>query len=103
MRQAQSSRYRLGGASHGSGSLDIAGPICRLGSGAADLHRPADHAWSLPAHLQASLLVQENADPDVIAELEAFLRPAGAGTRRLHAHRGSRAPDDIAGAHSRRH
>ena len=45
-------------------------------------------------HTSASLLVQENADPDVLADLEAFLRRTVSRDPSLYRH-GTEGPDDM--------
>lgn len=68
MRQAL---YRLGVATDGQGFFEITEPIARwvaeqrIGTGLLTI-------WC--SHTSASLLVQENADPDVRADLEDFFR-----------------------------
>lgn len=71
-------------ATQGRGLLDITGPICRwvddqtIGTGLLTI-------WC--RHTSASLLVQENASPDMRADLEDFLRkivPEGPGHYRHH-------------------
>jgi secondary thiamine-phosphate synthase enzyme len=87
MKQAQ---HRLLVATDGQGLVDITGPVSRwiaaqrIGNGLLTI-------WC--RHTSASLLVQENADPDVRADLECFFRrlvPENAGYR--HQDEG---PDDM--------
>jgi secondary thiamine-phosphate synthase enzyme len=87
MRQAM---HRLTVATTGQGLVGITEPVCRwvatqpIATGLLTI-------WC--RHTSASLLVQENADPDVQADLEAFFRrlvPERAGYR--HEDEG---PDDM--------
>jgi secondary thiamine-phosphate synthase enzyme len=82
--------HRLTIATNGQGLVDVTGPVCRwvavqaIATGLLTI-------WC--RHTSASLLVQENADPDVRADLEAFFRrlvPENAGYR--HEDEG---PDDM--------
>ena len=82
--------HRLTVDTHGQGLVEITEPVCRwvaaqrIGTGLLTI-------WC--RHTSASLLVQENADPDVRADLEAFFRrlvPENAGYR--HQDEG---PDDM--------
>ena len=84
--------HRLEVATPGRGLVDITGPVRRwlaaqgVGTGLLTL-------WC--RHTSASLLVQENADPDVRADLESFFRrlvPDGGTARYRHAAEG---PDDM--------
>jgi secondary thiamine-phosphate synthase enzyme len=45
-------------------------------------------------HTSASLVIQENADPDVLADLEAFMRRLVPWEERLYRHR-TEGPDDM--------
>lgn len=45
-------------------------------------------------HTSASLVVQENADPDVLKDLEAFMRRLAPWNEALYAHR-TEGPDDM--------
>jgi secondary thiamine-phosphate synthase enzyme len=87
MRQAL---HRLTVATNGQGLVEFTEPVCRwvatqsIATGLLTI-------WC--RHTSASLLVQENADPDVRADLEAFFRrlvPEHAGYR--HEDEG---PDDM--------
>lgn len=82
--------HRLTVDTHGKGLVEITEPVCRwvasqqIGTGLLTI-------WC--RHTSASLLVQENADPDVRADLEAFFQrlvPENAGYR--HQDEG---PDDM--------
>jgi secondary thiamine-phosphate synthase enzyme len=82
--------HRLSVCTSGQGLIDVTALVCRwvelqgIQSGLLTI-------WC--RHTSASLLVQENADPDVRADLEAFLQrlvPEGAGY--AHAAEG---PDDM--------
>jgi secondary thiamine-phosphate synthase enzyme len=84
------SQYRLTVATEGQGLIEITQPVCRwvaaqrIGTGLLTI-------WC--RHTSASLLVQENADPDVRADLEAYfsrVAPEHAGYRH-HAE----GPDDM--------
>jgi secondary thiamine-phosphate synthase enzyme len=63
--------HRLGIATHGRSLVDVTGPICRW-SGDQGIDTGLLTIWC--RHTSASLLVQENASPDVHADLEAFFR-----------------------------
>lgn len=84
--------HRLPFQTLGRGLTDVTAPVCdwveaqRLGTGLLTI-------WC--RHTSASLLVQENASPDVRADLEAFLArlvPDGGAGRYRHAEEG---PDDM--------
>ena len=45
-------------------------------------------------HTSASLLIQENADPDVLADLESFMRASGLARSSLYRHT-TEGPDDM--------
>ena len=89
MRQRQ---HRLEVETRGRGLVEVTGPVCRwvaaqgIGAGLLTL-------WC--RHTSASLLVQENASPEVWADLEDFLGqlvPEGGASRYRHAEEG---PDDM--------
>jgi secondary thiamine-phosphate synthase enzyme len=87
MKQAQ---HRLSVATNGQGLVEITAPV-RDWVAAQHIATGLLTIWC--RHTSASLLVQENADPDVRADLEAFFRrlvPEGAGYR--HEDEG---PDDM--------
>jgi secondary thiamine-phosphate synthase enzyme len=87
MIQAQ---HRLTIATDGQGLVDVTTPICDWVA-AQNIATGLLTIWC--RHTSASLLVQENADPDVRADLEAFfhrLVPENAGYR--HQDEG---PDDM--------
>jgi|SRR5579871_1211465 len=87
MRQAL---HRLTIATRGQGLVAITGPV-RNWLAQQDIETGLLTMWC--RHTSASLLVQENADPDVRADLEAFFRrlvPEGTGYR--HQEDG---PDDM--------
>ncbi|MCW8088292.1 secondary thiamine-phosphate synthase enzyme YjbQ [Sabulicella glaciei] len=76
----------------GRGLLDITGHV-RAWAGAQGIETGLLTLWC--RHTSASLLVQENASPDVRADLEAFLArlvPDGGADRYRHAEEG---PDDM--------
>jgi secondary thiamine-phosphate synthase enzyme len=84
--------HRIEVTTRGRGLHDLTGQVCRwtaeqrLGTGLLTL-------WC--RHTSASLLVQENASPEVQADLEAFLRrlvPDGGDGRYRHEEEG---PDDM--------
>lgn len=88
MRQAI---HTLGVATHGAGLVEITGPVASwlAGQGAA-----RGLLTLFCRHTSASLLIQENADPDVRADLERYfarLAPEAPG-RYAHAAEG---PDDM--------
>lgn len=87
MRQAL---HRLTVCTAGQGLVDVTALICRW----VESQRVQSGLLTIWCrHTSASLLVQENADPDVRADLEAFLRrlvPEGAG----YAHE-AEGPDDM--------
>ncbi len=84
--------HRIEVATRGRGLVEVTAPI--LGWVAAQgIATGLLTVWC--RHTSASLLVQENADPDVRADLEAFFRhlvPDGGGERYRHAAEG---PDDM--------
>lgn len=87
MRQAL---HRLTIATNGQGLIDVTEPVCRWVA-AQGIATGLLTIWC--RHTSASLLVQENADPDVRADLEAFFRrlvPENVGYR--HEDEG---PDDM--------
>jgi secondary thiamine-phosphate synthase enzyme len=87
MRQAL---HRLSVATNGQGLVEVTEPIRRW---VAEQHISTALLTIWCRHTSASLLVQENADPDVRADLEAFfhrLVPENAGYR--HQDEG---PDDM--------
>src|ERR1700749_492400 len=82
--------HRLSVSTHGQGLIDVTGKI-RDWVAAQSIATGLLTIWC--RHTSASLLVQENTDPDVRADLETFfggLVPEGAGYR--HADEG---PDDM--------
>lgn len=82
--------HRLTVGTHGQGLVDITEPVCRWVA-TQPIVVGLLTIWC--RHTSASLLVQENADPDVRADLEAFfnrLVPEKAGYR--HEDEG---PDDM--------
>jgi secondary thiamine-phosphate synthase enzyme len=89
MKQRQ---HRLEVATHGQGLIDITEPVRRWAAGQG-IATGLLTIWC--RHTSASLLVQENADPDVLADLEDFFRrlvPEGGGGRYRHVSEG---PDDM--------
>jgi secondary thiamine-phosphate synthase enzyme len=89
-------QHRIEVATRGRGLVEVTGPVCRwvaaqgIGTGLLTL-------WC--RHTSASLLVQENASPEVRADLEDFLHrlvpeggPGGQGGRYRHEEEG---PDDM--------
>jgi secondary thiamine-phosphate synthase enzyme len=88
MRQAQTN-LRLGGG--GAGLTEITGEI------AAWLRDQAVESGLLTVfirHTSASLLIQENADPDVQRDIETFFAKLAPEDPRLYRHR-SEGPDDM--------
>src|SRR4051794_10350394 len=82
--------HRLTIATRGQGLIAITEPVCRWVAAQA-IDTGLLTTWC--RHTSASLLVQENADPDVLADLAAFFRrlaPESAGYR--HQDEG---PDDM--------
>jgi secondary thiamine-phosphate synthase enzyme len=63
--------HRLTIATHGQGLVEITALVCRWVAGRA-IGTGLLTVWC--RHTSASLLVQENADPDVRADLQAFFR-----------------------------
>jgi secondary thiamine-phosphate synthase enzyme len=87
MKQVQ---YRLSVATNGQGLVEVTARVCDW---VAAQHIATGLLTIWCRHTSASLLVQENADPDVRADLETFFRrlvPEGAGYR--HEDEG---PDDM--------
>jgi secondary thiamine-phosphate synthase enzyme len=84
--------HRLEVTTRGRGLVDITGPVCRW-SGTQGIATGLLTIWC--RHTSASLLVQENASPDVRTDLEAFLSrlvPEGGNGRYRHEEEG---PDDM--------
>lgn len=84
--------HRLGIATHGRGLVDVTKPIRRW-SDSQGIDTGLLTIWC--RHTSASLLVQENASPDVHADLEAFFRrlvPDGDASGYRHNDEG---PDDM--------
>lgn len=75
---------------NGPGLIDITAPVARwLGT-----QKPVDGQLTLfIRHTSASLVIQENADPDVLADLEAFMRKL-APWEGAYRHR-TEGPDDM--------
>lgn len=75
---------------NGPGLTDITAPVARwLGT-----QKPVDGQLTLfIRHTSASLVIQENADPDVLADLEAFMRKL-APWEGAYRHR-TEGPDDM--------
>lgn len=87
MRQAL---HRVTVATHGKGFIDITGTLCDF-AGRQEIVTGLLSVWC--RHTSASLLVQENADPDMRADLEAFfarLVPEGGHDRHQ-----AEGPDDM--------
>ncbi|WP_424137264.1 secondary thiamine-phosphate synthase enzyme YjbQ [Roseomonas chloroacetimidivorans] len=83
---------RLEVTTRGRGLVDITGPVCRW-SGTQGIATGLLTIWC--RHTSASLLVQENASPEVRTDLEAFLArlvPEGGNGRYRHEEEG---PDDM--------
>jgi secondary thiamine-phosphate synthase enzyme len=81
--------HRIEVLTRGRGLVDITDQVCRW-SGTQGLATGLLTIWC--RHTSASLLVQENASPDVQADLEAFLRrlvPDGGDGRYRHEDEGS--------------
>lgn len=85
-------QHRMEVETRGRGLVEVTGPVCRwvagqgIGTGLLTL-------WC--RHTSASLLVQENASPEVQADLEGFFRrlvPDGGDGRYRHEEEG---PDDM--------
>ena len=73
----------------GPGLTNITQDIARFAAG------PGDGQLTLfIRHTSASLTIQENADPDVLADLEAFMRKLVPWDERLYRHR-TEGPDDM--------
>ena len=84
--------HRLEVATRGRGLVEVTGPVLRW-AGAQGIATGLLTIWC--RHTSASLLVQENASPDVRADLEDFFRrlvPDGGGGRYRHEDEG---PDDM--------
>jgi len=88
MKQAQ---YSLAVNARGSGLIEITGEV------AAWLADQSVHQGLLTLfirHTSASLLIQENADPDVQHDLESFFRKLAPEDPSLYRH-GTEGPDDM--------
>jgi secondary thiamine-phosphate synthase enzyme len=84
--------HRIQVTTRGRGLVDITGQLCRW-LGSQGIATGLLTIWC--RHTSASLLVQENASPDVQADLEAFLQrlvPDGGNGRYRHEDEG---PDDM--------
>ncbi len=84
--------YRLEVETSGRGLVDVTARLCRWAAGTG-LETGLLTIWC--RHTSASLLVQENASPDVRTDLEAFLArlvPDGDRARYRHDEEG---PDDM--------
>ncbi|MBL6456120.1 YjbQ family protein [Belnapia sp. T6] len=84
--------HRIEVETRGRGLVDITGQVCRW-AGAQGIGTGLLTIWC--RHTSASLLVQENASPEVRTDLEAFLRrlvPDGGDGRYRHEEEG---PDDM--------
>jgi secondary thiamine-phosphate synthase enzyme len=88
MRQAQ---HTLTVATPGQGLVDVTAPIAAW----LDAQGAGDGLLTLfLRHTSASLLIQENADPDVLRDLDAFFRRLVPEDPRLYRH-GTEGPDDM--------
>ena len=78
-------------ATKGPGLTDITGEVAAWLSG----ERAHDGQLTLfIRHTSASLVIQENADPDVLADLEAFMRRLVPWEQGLYRHK-TEGPDDM--------
>jgi secondary thiamine-phosphate synthase enzyme len=74
---------------NGPGLTNITADIARLANGTGD-----GQLTLFIRHTSASLTIQENADPDVLADLEAFMRKLVPWDERLYRHT-TEGPDDM--------
>ena len=74
---------------NGPGLTNITAEIARTLAGAAD-----DQLTLFIRHTSASLTIQENADPDVLADLETFMKKLAPWDERLYRHT-TEGPDDM--------
>lgn len=74
---------------NGPGLTNITPDIARIPTGIAD-----GQLTLFIRHTSASLTIQENADPDVLADLETFMRKLVPWDERLYRHR-TEGPDDM--------
>ncbi len=82
---------RISVATHGSGLVEITGQVRRF----MDTQPARDGLLTVFCrHTSASLLIQENADPSVRADLEAFFSRIAPESRTLYAH-DAEGPDDM--------
>jgi secondary thiamine-phosphate synthase enzyme len=88
MRQAS---HRIEIQTHGQGLVEITAPI-RAWLGAQGIATGLLTVFC--RHTSASLLIQENADPDVRADLETFFRKLAPEERGLYVH-GAEGEDDM--------
>ena len=88
MRQAQ---HTLTVATPGHGLIDVTAPITAW----LDAQGAGDGLLTLfLRHTSASLVIQENADPDVLSDLDAFFRRLVPEDKRLYRHT-AEGPDDM--------
>jgi secondary thiamine-phosphate synthase enzyme len=73
----------------GPGLANITPDIARILTGSGD-----GQLTLFIRHTSASLTIQENADPDVLADLETFMRKLVPWDKRLYRH-GTEGPDDM--------
>lgn len=83
--------HRLAVSTRGQALVDITAPI---GSWLGEQRIATGLLTIFCRHTSASLLIQENADPDVRADLETFFRKLVPEGRGLYAHE-SEGPDDM--------
>jgi secondary thiamine-phosphate synthase enzyme len=74
---------------NGPGLTNVTADIARLANGTGD-----GQLTLFIRHTSASLTIQENADPDVLADLEAFMRKLVPWDERLYRHT-TEGPDDM--------
>ena len=87
----QQGHHRLTVSTSGQGLYDVTAPIRRWVAD-QNVQRGLLTVWC--RHTSCSLLVQENADPDVRADLEAFFRRVAPESERLYRH-DVEGPDDM--------
>jgi len=87
----QQGHHRLTVSTSGQGLYDVTAPIRRWVAD-QNVQRGLLTVWA--RHTSCSLLVQENADPDVRADLEAFFRRVAPESERLYRH-DVEGPDDM--------
>ena len=83
--------HQLEVSSHGRGLIDITSQVARW---TAEQGISTGRLTLFCRHTSASLLIQENADPDVLKDIEAFFERIAPEDRSLYLH-DAEGPDDM--------